>query len=1108
MSDVKADAKAIFLQALECQAPDEMHRLLDDVCNGDTALRARAEELLRAHREAGNFLGGSRPLDATLDAPPGEGPGTIIGPYKLLEQIGEGGMGLVFVAEQTRPVQRRVALKVIKPGMDTRQVIARFEAERQALALMEHAHIAKVFDGGMTPEGRPYFVMELVRGTPITDYCDQQRLTTRQRLGLFLEVCQAVQHAHQKGIIHRDLKPSNVLVSHHDVTPVVKVIDFGIAKATGGKLTEQTVYTAVTQMIGTPLYMSPEQAGLSDLDVDTRSDVYSLGVLLYELLTGTTPFESETLKQAGHEELRRIIREDEPPRPSARLSAMQHAHLSTIAEQRGLEPRRLSQQLRGELDWIVMKALEKDRERRYESASAVAADVQRYLSDEPVLACPPSTGYRLRKFARRHRARLAVAAVLGLVLLVVAGLGGGAGLWWAQKRAEAEGEARAALHEAAGLQEQGRWLEARSAAQRAAGVLASAEADTDLRRQAEELARDLDMVYRLEEAALQGAAVRDGRFDRHAAEEAYAEAFTWYGLDVQALDPQEAGARIRACAIRAQLAAHLDIWIAVRSHLQHRSTQHLVAVAHEADPDPWRNRIRDVLSGKDPDGLEEVIRAAHAQQLPDTTAALLGLEAVHTAAAPRAVDLLEGIRWRHPDDFWINEALGLCLLGQQPARAEEAVRYLMVAVALRPRSPGASLNLGVAFDEQGRPGEAVAAFQNAIALKPDYAEAHNDLGIALSAKGDLTGAIAAYQKAIALKPEDAEAYTNLGLALHDRGDLIGAIAAHQTAIALKPDLAGAHYNLGVTLKAKGDLAEAIAACQKALALKPDYAEAYSNLGNALHDKGDLIGAIAAHQKAIALKPDYAVAHCNLGCDLHRKGDLIGAIAAFQQAIALKPDLACAHYYLAVALRDKGDLAGAITACQKALALKPDYAEAQQMVHDCKRLVYLEGKLAVVVAGLGTPASPEERLGLAEVCLLKRLPRAATQFYEEAFAAEPALANTLDSHRYNAACAAALASRGQGQDTGKLNEGQRQRLRSRAFAWLRAELTQWDKQPNNSTAASRQEVQRVLLHWQRDPDLEGVRDPERLAQLPQAEQDAWRDLWAEVGKMLQRVQTEK
>jgi serine/threonine protein kinase/tetratricopeptide (TPR) repeat protein len=422
MSDVKADAKAIFLQALDCRAPDELHRLLDEACNGDTALRARAEELLRAHQDAGNFLGGPQALGAMQDEPPAERPGALIGPYKLLEQIGEGGMGLVFMAEQAAPVRRTVALKVLKPGMDTRQVVARFEAERQALARMDHPHIAKIHDAGTTPAGRPYFVMELVRGVPITEFSDQHRLGPRRRLELFAQVCRAVQHAHQKGVIHRDLKPSNILVTLHDTVPVPRVIDFGIAKATGERLTERTLVTQFAQMVGTPLYMSPEQAEMNGLDVDTRSDVYALGVLLYELLTGTTPFESETLKHVGFDEMRRLIREEEPPTPSRRLSTLAAERRSTVSERRGVDGRRLGQLLRGELDWVVMRALEKDRTRRYESASALAADVERYLADEPVEAGPPSKAYRLRKFMRRNRRGLiaagAVAAALAAATVV------------------------------------------------------------------------------------------------------------------------------------------------------------------------------------------------------------------------------------------------------------------------------------------------------------------------------------------------------------------------------------------------------------------------------------------------------------------------------------------------------------------------------------------------------------------------------------------------------------------------------------------------------------------------------------------------------------------
>jgi WD40 repeat protein/serine/threonine protein kinase len=422
MKEQSLPEESLFWQALEIDSPHEQAVFLDRACGADADLRRSVEALLRHHREGSGFLEAppTEVVAATTDSFQCERPGTVIGPYKLLEQIGEGGFGVVFMAAQTEPVRRKVALKVLKPGMDTRQVVARFEAERQALAIMDHPNIAKVLDGGATPSGRPYFVMDLVKGVPITEFCDQNCLTPRQRLDLFVSVCQTVQHAHLKGIIHRDLKPPNVLVTVHDTEPVVKVIDFGVAKALGQELTDKSLFTGFAQMIGTPQYMSPEQAGQSGLDIDTRSDIYSLGVLLYELLTGTTPFAKERLGKVDYDELRRIIREEEPAKPSTRLSTLAQAAADTVSANRRSDPQRLKQLVRGELDWIAMKALEKDRNRRYETASALAADVQRYLRDEPVEACPPSAGYKFRKFARRHQRAFVTAAVVALAVLLTA----------------------------------------------------------------------------------------------------------------------------------------------------------------------------------------------------------------------------------------------------------------------------------------------------------------------------------------------------------------------------------------------------------------------------------------------------------------------------------------------------------------------------------------------------------------------------------------------------------------------------------------------------------------------------------------------------------------
>jgi len=436
--------KEIFEQALDLPSAGERMAFLQRACGGDAAMLERLQQLLRVEEKAEGFLrpepgragtpAGTIQLGTTCLAPVTEKPGDKIDRYKLLQKIGEGGMGVVYMAEQEEPVRRQVAFKIIKLGMDTRSVVARFEAERQALAMMDHPNIARVLDAGATETGRPYFVMELVRGVPITVYCDKNHLDTEARLGLFIQVCHAIQHAHQKGVIHRDIKPSNVMVTLHDGVPVPKVIDFGIAKATGQRLTEKTLFTNYATMIGTPAYMSPEQAEMSGLDIDTRTDVYALGVLLYELLTGTTPFPAAELLSKSYGEMQRIIAEVEPMRPSTRLSTMQNEERTVVAKNRGTEESALSKGFKGDLDWIVMKCLEKDRTRRYETANGLAADLKRHLSNEPVVARPPSTAYRFQKLVRRNKLAFAAAAAVVFTLF----LGLLAASWQAVRATKAE----------------------------------------------------------------------------------------------------------------------------------------------------------------------------------------------------------------------------------------------------------------------------------------------------------------------------------------------------------------------------------------------------------------------------------------------------------------------------------------------------------------------------------------------------------------------------------------------------------------------------------------------------------------------------------------------
>jgi tetratricopeptide (TPR) repeat protein/serine/threonine protein kinase len=947
------DEKAVFVDALALPGGKERDAYLQEACAGDPQLVGRLRELLAAHDGSQGPLDRRPPApDATADPAPLEGPGTTLGAYKLLEQIGEGGFGAVYLAEQTQPVRRKVALKMLKPGMDTRQVVARFEAERQALALMDHSNIAKVHDGGSTPSGRPYFVMELVKGVPITEFCDQHRLAPRQRLELFVPVCQAVQHAHHKGIIHRDLKPSNVLVSLHDTTPVVKIIDFGVAKALGQELTDKTVFTGLAQMIGTPLYMSPEQAGLSDLDVDTRSDVYSLGVLLYELLTGTTPFDKERLKKVGYDELRRIIREEEPPRPSTRISTLGQA-ATTVSANRKADPRQLSRLCRGELDWIVMKCLEKDRNRRYETANGLAMDLQRYLVDEPVLARPPSAWYRLRKFARRNRRGLWTAALVAVILLAALGWVG----WqaWDQeaRQAKIQHEVETALRDAQVQEERVPMLadnssECKAALDSALAALKPAQAlvashgdllEPTLQEQVRALAarlaaadKDRALLAAAERIRLERSEPTLIRASRLASDMAarYRQAFADYGITAEVTPPLEVAHLLEAKhpAVRAALLSALDDWVLASTLAPDGGApvrRWLGAVFALADPDGRRSQILAAL--KDRETLQALAQRPDALKQPLSAVLLLANALRDQGDNQTVLSLLRPMQRKHPSNFWVNWWLAHALVNSRPPQLEDGIGFFRVAVALRPRNPFVRHSLGYALQQKKAYAAALEAYETVLELKPDYVLTHSNIGSILMKKDDVPGAIARFKKAIECDPEFAQAYCNLGGALDEQGQYTEALKYLDKALAMTPKDALSHLNRGHVLNHLKKPDEALAAFKTAVACDPEFAEACSALGAALADQGDFAAALAQHKKAVALDPDEPRYHYNYGRALFQSKDFAGAVNAFLKASQLKPDWPEAHYNLGTARIDHNDLDGAIVAFRRAIDLKPNFAEA-------------------------------------------------------------------------------------------------------------------------------------------------------------------------------------
>jgi serine/threonine protein kinase/tetratricopeptide (TPR) repeat protein len=902
----------IFTAARQLQDAAERDAFLDEACAGDQELRCRVVALLEEQAQLGSFLEHSNPPAVTVDDAITERTGTVIGPYKLLEQIGEGGMGTVWMGQQTEPVKRLVAIKLIKAGMDSKQVIARFEAERQALALMDHPNIARVLDGGTTGAGRPYFVMDLVKGVPITGYCDEHRLTPRQRLELFVPVCQAVQHAHQKGIIHRDLKPSNVLVALYDGKPVPKVIDFGVAKATGQQLTEQTLVTGFGALVGTLEYMSPEQAEVNNQDIDTRSDIYALGVLLYELLTGSTPFSRKELTQAGMLEMLRVIREQEPSKPSTKLSTAEG--LPTLAANRGTEPAKLTRLVRGELDWIVMKALEKDRNRRYETANGFAMDVQRYLADEPVAAGPPSTTYRLLKFLRRNKKP--VLAVSGIFLLLICGI---IGTTWGMVRAEHHRQSAEAKEKVIRAERD----------EKARALAAETEA-----RQGEKQARDQAMaaLRAMTDDIVENQMARGTTLTEENKE--FLRKVIKHFEGFAALSADDAESRL----IRAEGHGRAG-WMRFRlGELKEAESALAEALA-----------IHKQLAAEFPARSEfhEALAQAHNHLgiLFQTTGRLKEAEIAYSDAL--------AIRKKLAADF--------------PARP-----------VLRHELADSRFNLGLVLQAAGRLREAEIAYGDALAIqkqlaadfptRPEFrqglASTQNSLAILSWRTGRLKEAEIAYSDALAIRKQLAAdfparpefrrdlavSHNNLAVLLRDTRRLKEAEMAYADALAVfkqlaadfpaRPEfhqgLAMSHSNLGNLLRATGRLKEAETAQTDALTIRKqlaadfparpefrqDLAMSHNNLGNLLRDTGRLKEAETAYAHALTIRKQLT--------------------ADFPNEPEFRYELAKSHYNLGNLLRDTGRFKEAETAYAHALAVfkqlaadnptRPEFRQGQARSH--------------------------------------------------------------------------------------------------------------------------------------------------------------------------------
>jgi serine/threonine-protein kinase len=1125
-----------------------------------------------------------RPCSENMPQPPPPPTGRL----QLHGEIAHGGMGAVLKGRDT-DLGRDIAVKVLLEKHHGKiELVQRFVEEAQIAGQLQHPGVTPVYELGAFPDRRPYFTMKLVKGQTLAALLAARKDPAEDRskfVGIFAQVCQTLAYAHARGVIHRDLKPSNVMVGAFGE---VQVMDWGLAKvlpqdgvadehkaqteqvgsvirtlrsAGSGTPDEAGSHTHAGSVLGTPSYMAPEQArGATDL-VDERADVFGLGSILCEVLTGQPPFVGKTAE--AHRKAQTAKLADAYARldgcgAEAELVALARHCLAAEPWER---PRHA-----GKVAEAVTTYQESVAQRLRRAELAHAAEVARAAEAQA----------KAQAERRARRLRLALAASL-----LLAGTLGAAGWRWVELervgRAKAlDARVNAALQEAVRLHGQAQGARVGDLAPWAAAVAAAwkVEAllepgvDPSLRQQTETLLAEVCAGEGQAEAAVRAAErdrvlqdrlvdIRSARADDPygtATDAAYAEAFREAGIDVAGLPPAEAGARLRARppAVALALAAALDDWAAVRRDKRKDMTgaTRLTEAAQVADPDPWRQQLRAALALPDKEArlaaLRVAARTARLDELGAVSLDLLGTALSAAGDAAAAEKVLRAAQQRHPGDVWVNYDLAQVL--EKLNRLEEAIRYYVAARSIRPETahalahaleargesdeaivvfqglarlrPGNGRHLGClgrALQGRGRSQEAgvvleaaVAALREQIRLNPDDASAHTILGNALTAQGKLGDAVAAYREAIRLQPDDAAVHTNLGIVLHEQGKLDDAIASHRQALRLRPDDVVAHTNLGNALVAQGKLGDAVAAYREAIRLEPDYPLAHTNLGVALYEQGKLDDAIASHRHTIRLKPDDVVAHHNLGNALAAQGKLDEAVACYREAIRLKPDFAKAHGALGLALLRQGLFAEARAATRRALDLLPANAPLRKVVvpqlQQCERLLALDHLLPLVLRGQADPVNASVRVELALLCLQhKQVPGAAVRFFTEAFAEQPRLADDLQAqHRYNAACAAALAGTGKGQDDSPSDDAAKARLRRQARDWLGADLAAYAKLLDGNNPQVRGAVEQRLQHWQKDADLAGLRDKDAVAKLPAEEQEACQKLWAEVEALLQKA----